>query len=188
MTLFSARKYSGTGMSYTAPQDDFTWTELGERIKFLRRAAGLTQVQLAEKAGLTQGGIFSLESGSTNPQLTTLQAIAGVFGISVRELITGLKPKGDSVAEKATRLLNQVFESADPIAIDVLMAGIENGLKIARFHGDLNRRPDPDVDLDQSTMRLLAEVRKTVHPAASLTRRKAPDYQAVYAAKKRRQK
>lgn len=176
-------------MSYTAPKDDFTWAELGERIKFLRRNAGLTQVQLAEKAGLTQGGIFSLESGSTNPQLTTLQAIAGVFEISVRELITGLKPKPNSVAEKATRLLNQVFESADLIAIDVVMAGIENGLKIARFHGDLNRRPDPDVDLGEPTMRLLRDVRKAIYPTATLTRREAPDYRVVYAAKnKKRQK
>jgi transcriptional regulator with XRE-family HTH domain len=41
-----------------------------------RKSSGLTQNQLAEKTGISQGDISKLENGSANPSLKTLQRLA----------------------------------------------------------------------------------------------------------------
>lgn len=41
-----------------------------------RKAAGITQKQLAEKSGIAQGDISKLENGNANPSLRTLQRLA----------------------------------------------------------------------------------------------------------------
>lgn len=58
----------------------------GERLRRLREAAGLTQEQLAEKAGLSVQGIASLESGrSRRPYPHTLRALGDALGLSPEE-------------------------------------------------------------------------------------------------------
>ncbi|MHA1431033.1 MAG: helix-turn-helix domain-containing protein, partial [Candidatus Freyarchaeota archaeon] len=46
-----------------------------EDIKRLRKKVGLTQTELAEKAGVSQSLIARIESGSVDPRLSTLQRI-----------------------------------------------------------------------------------------------------------------
>jgi transcriptional regulator with XRE-family HTH domain len=166
--------------SYTA-DDDFTWLEVGERIKRMRVAAGMTQAKLAEKAGLTQGGIFAIERGDTNPQLSSLRVIARTFGVTVREIVCGVEAKRDSAADKAARLLGQVFESVDPLAIDVVLSGLRNGIRIAQYHANANRRPDWDCQMDDPTLRLLQSLEDAVRPPiGKLTRDAAPRYQDLH--------
>ena len=45
-----------------------------------RREIGITQKELAEKTGITQGDISKLENGTSNPCLKTLQRIAKGLG------------------------------------------------------------------------------------------------------------
>jgi transcriptional regulator with XRE-family HTH domain len=103
---------------------DFTWSEVGTRIRHRRTARGLSQQALADAACLTQNAIYRLEAGESNPQITTLQQVANGLGCSVRELMCG-------VPETATRLsgrLNRVraiIESGDEDAIRTLDHGIE---------------------------------------------------------------
>jgi len=49
-----------------------------------RKSAGLTQKQLSERAGIAQGDISKLESGSANPSLRTLQRLAGAMNMRLR--------------------------------------------------------------------------------------------------------
>lgn len=55
---------------------------ISTRLRALRQASGLTQVQLAVKAGIHLGHIRKLEQGQrgTNPSLPTLQKLAGALG------------------------------------------------------------------------------------------------------------
>jgi transcriptional regulator with XRE-family HTH domain len=48
-----------------------------------RKQAGLTQKQLAERAGMAQGDISKLESGNANPSVRTLQRLASAMGMQV---------------------------------------------------------------------------------------------------------
>ncbi len=56
------------------------------RIRTLRRAANLTQDELAEKAGLPQSHISRLESAKHSPSRATLEKIAAALGVPLGEL------------------------------------------------------------------------------------------------------
>lgn len=49
-----------------------------------RKAAGLTQKQLADKTGISQSDISKLETGSANPSLRTLQRLAQGMGMKMK--------------------------------------------------------------------------------------------------------
>ena len=49
-----------------------------------RKNSGMTQKDLAEKTGITQGDISRLENGSANPSLKTLQRLAEGMGMILK--------------------------------------------------------------------------------------------------------
>lgn len=59
---------------------------LGERIKTLRTAAGLSQAELGRRAGVSQQAIMSLESGRTH-STRHLAQLARAFDITVEQLL-----------------------------------------------------------------------------------------------------
>ena len=62
---------------------------LKDRLKQLRKAAGLTQQALAVKAGLSMASIIHMEAGRTDdPRASTLKALAGALGVTVDELLS----------------------------------------------------------------------------------------------------
>ena len=52
------------------------------RLKELREAAGLTQVDLAERSGVPKPSIANLEQGRRKPALETAQKLATALGVS----------------------------------------------------------------------------------------------------------
>jgi transcriptional regulator with XRE-family HTH domain len=54
----------------------------GDLLKKLREGAGLSQRQLAEKAGMHQFGVAKLEQGLREPSWATVQALAGALGVN----------------------------------------------------------------------------------------------------------
>ena len=64
-----------------------TQPHIGERIKERRTARGLTQVQLADKANISQSYLSGLEAGTKkSPAYDVVEAIATVLECSPREL------------------------------------------------------------------------------------------------------
>ncbi len=59
---------------------------LGQRIKALRKRAGLTQEALAERAGLNSKYISGIERGRENPTLDTLNRLARELAVQPVEL------------------------------------------------------------------------------------------------------
>ena len=57
------------------------------RIREIRKAQGLTQKQLAEKADLRQSYVFEIESGGSNLTLKMLDRVARAFQVSPRDLL-----------------------------------------------------------------------------------------------------
>lgn len=49
-----------------------------------RKAAGLTQKDLAERTGIAQADISKLENGNANPSLRTLQRLADGMGMKLK--------------------------------------------------------------------------------------------------------
>lgn len=59
---------------------------IGEKVKAKREAAGLTQVELAEKARLPQSHISRIESGKHSPSHKTITKLANALGIEEKDL------------------------------------------------------------------------------------------------------
>ena len=60
-----------------------------ERFKAARKALGLTQVEFAEKLGMTQAGISAIESGRVKTSDRMIQILSTTFSISAEWLRTG---------------------------------------------------------------------------------------------------
>lgn len=60
---------------------------LSERIYALRRKHGMSQEQLAEKAGVSRQAVSKWETGQSTPELEKLMALARCFGITIDELL-----------------------------------------------------------------------------------------------------
>jgi len=104
---------------------DFSWQELGHRVRDWRMRAGMSQKQLAEAAALTPAGLFRIEAGNTNPQLETLRRIAAALGRSVRELFCGdLTGSATGPRAGAYKVVDRVLESGDEAALRVLSSAI----------------------------------------------------------------
>ena len=67
----------------TDEQKQQTRERMGLRIAALRKLAGLSQEQLAERAGLQRTHISRIEAGKYAVTLETVQAIAEALGMTV---------------------------------------------------------------------------------------------------------
>ena len=60
---------------------------LGMMIASLRKENGMTQLELAEKTGVTDKAVSKWERDLSCPDVTTIPRLAEIFGISVDELM-----------------------------------------------------------------------------------------------------
>jgi len=60
--------------------------DLGEQIKRIRTAKGLSQKEVLNISGLDKAQFSRIENGKTDPSFTTLEKIAKALGISISEL------------------------------------------------------------------------------------------------------
>lgn len=61
--------------------------DVGERIKFMMKSRGYSQLKLAKKAQISQSGLSTIINGGSSPSTVTLQAIAAALECSVSELM-----------------------------------------------------------------------------------------------------
>jgi transcriptional regulator with XRE-family HTH domain len=74
---------------------------MGMRLRRLREAAGLTQQELANQAGLSISAVTQTESGQKkDPRLSTVLALARVLGVTLDELAGGLAETPPTLATK----------------------------------------------------------------------------------------
>ena len=71
--------------------------EFSERLKDLRKQAGLTQVSVAEKLGISQPAYASWERGVKKPTQDNLVKIAQILNVSVDYLVGISKEKSDEL-------------------------------------------------------------------------------------------
>jgi transcriptional regulator with XRE-family HTH domain len=89
----------------------------GELLRTVRRRRGLTQADLARRAGTSQPVISAYEHGRRDPTLGTLERLVGAAGERLRigaDAGTGGPPPARDAAEHARRLVD-VLLLADAI-------------------------------------------------------------------------
>lgn len=74
------------GKHDTKPMDN---RQIGERIKEIRMAKGMTTKKFAKFVGVTTGGVNNWEHGRNLPSKGRLKIIADLAGITVQELLEG---------------------------------------------------------------------------------------------------
>lgn len=72
---------------------------LGETIQYYRRRAGLSQEALAEQVGVSRQAVSKWELDEATPEVGKLKALAGAFGITTDQLLSGEKPPEQSSGE-----------------------------------------------------------------------------------------
>ena len=60
---------------------------IGEKIREIRKARGLTQKELGEKAGIAEPTIRRYELGKLNPKIETVKKIADALGVDMNCLL-----------------------------------------------------------------------------------------------------
>src|SRR6185312_11296385 len=66
---------------------------LGQRLRHLRRANGMTLDQLSSAVGRAPSQLSLIENGKREPRLSLLQAVAAALGVSLQDL---LRPEAPS--------------------------------------------------------------------------------------------
>ena len=87
---------------------------MGEKIASLRKAAGMTQRQLADRMGVTDKAVSKWERNLSCPDIESIPLLAEIFGISADELIN-TKATGTSQKDK---IIDIVFKAV-PMAMGV---------------------------------------------------------------------
>ncbi len=63
-----------------------TLKNLGDNIKFLRLVKGYTQENMSDLLNMSSSGYKKIEDGSSNTGILKIEAIAGIFGLTVAQL------------------------------------------------------------------------------------------------------
>ena len=115
----------------------------GALLRQARKRAGLSQVELAARAGVTQSVISAYESGHRQPSVPALAALVDAAGydlvMSVRRQPGRLQRLSGPVGRRVRRHRN-----------DLIAAAEARGVRNLRVFGSVARgedRPDSDVDL-----------------------------------------
>ena len=66
----------------------------GKRVRELRRKKGFSQEAFAAHCGLDRTYVGGIERGERNPALRNIEVIAKGLGITISELMQGLKSEG----------------------------------------------------------------------------------------------
>lgn len=82
------------------------------RIAALRKAAGMSQAQLAQELKISPSAIGMYEQGRREPSLELLAKMAGIFHVSIDFLVTG-KPNDSQEQQNITNLLAERVSAAD---------------------------------------------------------------------------
>jgi uncharacterized protein len=115
----------------------------GALLRQARKRAGLSQVELAARAGVTQSVVSAYESGHRQPAIPALAALIDAAGY---ELVLGLRRH----PRRLGRLSGPVGRRVRRHRHDLIAAAAAHGVQNLRVFGSVARgedRPDSDVDL-----------------------------------------
>lgn len=87
----------------------------GEFLAALRKESGYTQQEVAEKLNISDRTLSSWETGRTEPDLTSLTALAKLYGVTADEILNGGKKDAEPINNEQSK-------------IRVRDVGIKNGL------------------------------------------------------------
>ena len=117
--------------------------KIGRFIAACRKKANLTQLQLADRLGITDKAVSKWERGITMPDTSIMLTLCDILGISVNELLSGEKINMENSNQKNEQLLldmakelekkNKTIWSSMWAIMIVSMTALVAGIFIAAF-------------------------------------------------------
>ena len=117
--------------------------KIGRFIADCRKKASLTQVQLAEKLGITDKAISKWERGIAMPDTSIMLTLCDILSISVNELLSGEKISMENSDQKNEQLLfdmakemeqkNKTIWTSMWVIMGIGMTALVAGLFVAAF-------------------------------------------------------
>ena len=117
--------------------------KIGRFIAERRKKASLTQMQLAEKLGITDKAISKWERGVAMPDTSIMLKLCDILGISVNELLSGEKFDMENNNQKNEQLFLEMAKELEKknktvwtsmwIIMGVSVIGLIGGLAVAAF-------------------------------------------------------
>ena len=117
--------------------------KIGRFIAERRKKASLTQMQLAEKLGITDKAIYKWERGIAMPDTSIMLKLCDILGISVNELLSGEKIDMENNNQKNEQLFLEMAKELEKknktvwtsmwIIMGVSVIGLLGGLAVAAF-------------------------------------------------------
>ena len=130
----------------------------GTVIRELREKRRLTQLQLAEKLGVSDKTVSKWETGKGYPDITLLEPIAEVFGVSVTELISGNAVHNANVSANMLRSKFYVCPVCGNVIHSVGEAAVScHGIRLEPLEAEKAERCDAPTEADQAEKAEMAE-------------------------------
>lgn len=99
---------------------------IGNRLYAFRKQAGLTQVEVAEKAGMSDRTYSDIERGTVNMRLSTILRICAVLHITPNEILTEEIPSSLLEQQKLFDELSTKTETERNTALRILDAYLQS--------------------------------------------------------------
>ncbi len=116
-------------------------TRIGPQLRQLRTAAGLTQLELAERAGVADGTISRLERGRLKePSAQLVEKLAAGLSVGVEALLKKTAKPTKGLRGSEARLLAQVRD-LDDAAVDDVTKAVKLLVAVGRRTSGLRRKP-----------------------------------------------
>ncbi len=118
-------------------------TLITNNIKYLRKKRGFTQETFAEALGINRPSVGAYEEGRADPKLTTLSKMAGLFEVSIDELINEDLTNENSISNSNIKVLAVTVDDANNEFIQLVptkaAAGYTSGYSDPEYLTDLPR-------------------------------------------------
>ena len=101
----------------------FDLAAIGNKLCLIRKAAGMTQAEVAEAAGVCDRTYADIERGTVNMRIETLLRICAALKITPDEVLTS---EADLSAEEILRLLNTAPGKSRKTALKILEAYLQS--------------------------------------------------------------
>ncbi len=90
-------------------------TKLGAQIRAVRLRSGLTQAEVAERAGVAFETVSRIERGTLNTTVRTLVGIAGALGVSPGSLLDEEAPTPSVYSASLTAVLDPLVGESEAV-------------------------------------------------------------------------
>ncbi len=118
---------------------------LGQKLRKLRKEQNLTQLELAQQVGITNGQISTIERGVSSPSLATLHRIAQALNVPMTEFFEDERQREVELVRKGKG--RKVAGNRENASIEVLCArstaGAFNVMFLELESGELRLSPRP---------------------------------------------